>query len=166
MILRKATTTDAIAIWEILQQAISQRKLEGSDQWQDGYPNPEVVANDITHGYGYVVEENNQLLGYTAVIFDGEPAYEAIEGKWLSDGDYAVVHRVAVASLAKGKGVATQLFDMIADLARQQRVYSIKVDTNFDNLAMLKIMSKLGYTYCGEVIIRDRPRKAFEKLLS
>ena len=26
-----------------------------------------------------------------------------------------------------------------------------KVDTNFDNAAMLHILKKLGYTYCGEV---------------
>jgi hypothetical protein len=32
------------------------------------------------------------------------------EGKWLTNGDYAVVHRVAASKLAKGKGIATKLF--------------------------------------------------------
>ena len=30
---------------------------------------------------------------------------------------------------------------------------------------MLKILEKLGYTYCGEIVVRGTPRKAFEKLL-
>ncbi len=40
-----------------------------------------------------------------------------------------------------------------------------KVDTNFDNAAMLHILKKLGYTYCGEVYLAGGERKAFEKLL-
>ena len=40
-----------------------------------------------------------------------------------------------------------------------------KVDTNFDNVAMLHILKKLGYTYCGEVYLAGGERKAFEKLL-
>ena len=45
---RKAFPSDASKIWEILQQAIFKRKKEGSNQWQDGYPNPEVIKKDIS----------------------------------------------------------------------------------------------------------------------
>ena len=44
---RKATITDAPKIWIILQQAILRRKADGSNQWQDGYPNPEIIQQDI-----------------------------------------------------------------------------------------------------------------------
>lgn len=54
---------------------------------------------------------------------------------------------------------------MIEALCRDKKVYSIKVDTNFDNQPMLKILEKLQYTYCGEVYFRGSARKAFEKLL-
>ena len=49
---RKADATDISEIWAILQQAIIRRKNDGSNQWQDGYPNPDVVKNDIEKGYG------------------------------------------------------------------------------------------------------------------
>ena len=52
---RKAGLSDAPAIWQILQQGIARRKAEGSDQWQDGYPNPDVVKKDIGQGAGYVL---------------------------------------------------------------------------------------------------------------
>ncbi|MFJ1442200.1 hypothetical protein ACILFQ_09880 [Capnocytophaga canimorsus] len=42
---------------------------------------------------------------------------------------------------------------------------SIKIDTNFDNYAMLKVLEKAKYTYCGTVYFRGTPRMAFEKLL-
>lgn len=76
-----------------------------------------------------------------------------------------MIHRVATSDEFIGQGVATQLFKMIEDLAIQKEIYSIKVDTNFDNIAMLKIMERLGYTYCGEVYFRGNSRRAFEKVL-
>ena len=44
--LKVATPADASAIWTILSAAIQRRKTEGSNQWQDGYPNEQVIAND------------------------------------------------------------------------------------------------------------------------
>lgn len=166
MQLRKATITEVPVIWEILQYAIAQRKADGSQQWQDGYPNENSIRNDVDNGSAYVLEDNGTILLYAAVIFDKEPAYENIEGKWLTEGDYMVLHRVAASPLAKGKGIATQFFQIIEDLCVQNNVFSIKIDTNFDNVPMLKIIDRLGYTYCGEVYFRGSARKAFEKVLS
>lgn len=165
MILRKAEIIDFPVIWRILQQAIEQRRLDGSKQWQDGYPNEATILDDIENGYGFVLVDNQQIIAYAAIIFDIEPAYEAIEGKWLTNGKYVVLHRVAVENSLKQKGVATQMFQMIEKLAINNNVFSIKVDTNFDNLPMLKIMEKLNYTYCGEVYFHGSARKAFEKVL-
>ena len=165
MILQKAASTDLPVIWNILQQAIEQRKKEGSRQWQDGYPNEQTVHDDITKGYAYVLIDNNEVVAYSAIIFDVEPAYEEIQGTWLSNGSYVVIHRVATANVVKGKGVATHLFKLIEDLCITQKVYSIKVDTNFDNVPMLRILDKLNYTYCGEVFFRGSARRAYEKVL-
>lgn len=165
MILRRARSEEQVAIWAILQYAIEQRRLDGSAQWQDGYPNPDTVTDDMEHGAAYVVEENGELLLYAAILFEPEPAYEAIEGHWLTDGPYVVLHRIAASPKAKGKGIATTFFRMVEDLCRERCVPSIKVDTNFDNAPMLRIMEKLGYTYCGEVYFRGKARKAYEKVI-
>jgi len=55
MILQKATFFEAPVIWNILQEAIEQRKQDGSEQWQNGYPNEHTVHDDITDGYAYVL---------------------------------------------------------------------------------------------------------------
>jgi RimJ/RimL family protein N-acetyltransferase len=165
MKLKKAHFSDSVAIWEILQQAIEQRRLDGSEQWQKGYPNEQSVYEDITKGYGYVLTENDVTIAYAAIIFDIEPAYNDIIGKWLTNGDYVVVHRVATSNAVKGRGVATELFRLIEDLAVEHQVFSIKIDTNFDNVPMLKILKRLDYSYCGEVFFHGAARQAFEKVL-
>lgn len=166
MKLRKANISDIALIWEILQQAIEQRKQEGSDQWQNGYPNEQTVYDDIVNSFGYVLVENNAMIAYAAIIFGVEPAYNEIQGKWLTNGDYVAIHRVATSNSVKGKGVATKLFKLIEDLSMEHNVFSIKVDTNFDNIPMLRILEKLEYIYCGEIFFGGAPRKAFEKVLS
>ena len=163
---RQATLTEQSRIWEILQQAILRRKQDGSDQWQDGYPNPDVVKADIERGIGYVLTEGDTIIGYSAVLVNDEPAYAGIEGKWLTNGDFLVVHRVAIAENYLGKGFAKKIFEYLEPLAISKQIYSIKVDTNFDNIGMLKVLEKLGYVYCGEVFFRGASRKAFEKVLA
>jgi len=165
MQLRKANHTDVNNIWEILQQAIEQRRLDGSEQWQNGYPNQQTIYNDIENNNGYVVVDDDTIIAYAAIIFDIEPAYNNIVGQWLSNKKYVVIHRVATANSVKGKGVATKLFGLIEAMALNNNIFSIKVDTNFDNIPMLKILDKLGYTYCGEVFFNGSARKAFEKVL-
>lgn len=163
--LRLATFNEIDRIWEILQQAITQRKAEGSLQWQDGYPNPKIIENDIRNGYGYVLDENGSVIAYAAIVFGVEPAYTDIEGKWITNGDYCVVHRVATHNSVKGRGLGTKIFQMIEDLVKSKNVHSIKVDTNFDNKIMLHLLEKLNYVYCGEINYDGDYRKAFEKVL-
>ena len=162
---REARLDELPQVWEIIQHAIARRKAEGSDQWQDGYPNPEVLRNDIGSGAGFVLAEGETILGYCAVMINDEPAYATIDGKWLSDGDSVVFHRIAVAPGHTGKGLAKQLLGHIETFARDHHIYSIKADTNYDNAAMLRIFESMGYVYCGEVYLRGSARKAYEKLL-
>ena len=44
---RLAKSTDISQIWDLLQMAILRRKQDGSNQWQDGYPNMQVIKDDI-----------------------------------------------------------------------------------------------------------------------
>ncbi|WP_104385757.1 GNAT family N-acetyltransferase [Sphingobacterium sp. HMA12] len=164
--IRKAEQADKGRIWEIIQQAIALRREQGSRQWQDGYPNEDVVQSDIDKGYGHVVEADGKIIGYVAIIFDIEPAYNVIEGKWLSDGEYVGIHRLASAQDPHVKGVGTAIMQGVEEIAVLNGVYSIKVDTNFDNAGMLHVFDKLGYQYCGEVHFRGAARRAFEKLLN
>ena len=166
MNLRLADIEDVNTIWEILQGAIAQRKKDGSDQWQNGYPNKETVLDDIQNRHGYVLIEDEMIIAYAAIIFGIEPAYNDIKGQWLSNDNYVVVHRVATSQDVKGKGVATKLFYLIEELSIKNNTYSIKVDTNFDNAPMLRILEKLNYTYCGEIFFSGASRMAYEKILN
>ena len=162
---RKALPSDIPDIWRILQQAIKHRKEDGSKQWQNGYPNPEVIQNDVEKEAGYVLLDGETIVGYCALLINDEPLYEKIVGNWLSNGDYIILHRVAISDAHLGKGLAKKLLAFVEDYALSKNIYSIKADTNIDNPAMIGIFEKMGYSFCGEVHFKAGRRIAYEKLL-
>lgn len=162
---RKANAADINIIWEIIQQSIERRRIDGSTQWQNGYPNLQTVESDVSKEFGYVITVDNEVAVFVALIFNDEPAYSSIEGAWLTTGEFLVIHRIAVSEKFAGQGLVKKLFDYVEDFVRTQNVQSIKVDTNFDNIAMLKILESKGYSYCGEVVLAGGVRKAFEKVV-
>jgi GNAT superfamily N-acetyltransferase len=162
---RKANISDIPEIWSILKQAIARRKADGSNQWQDGYPNEEIIQSDIKKEASFVLTENENIIGYCSILINDEPEYGSIQGEWLTNGNFVVYHRVAIAESHLGKGLAKKMLKYIEQFAFENKIYSIKADTNFDNGAMLSLFEKLGYNFCGEVIIRGSARKAFEKVL-
>lgn len=165
LIFRKAKNIEASEIWKILQSAIERRREDGSDQWQGGYPDLETVTEDILEGKGYVLAVENEIAAYCALSFSDEPEYETIDGAWLTDSDYLVIHRIAVSPLFLKKGFAKELISQAEQFALENQVLSVRMDTNFDNFAMLRICEQLGYQYCGIVKMHGSDRKAFEKVL-
>lgn len=165
LLFRRATRDDIPAITAILKAAAARMLAEGKQQWDESYPTEAHVCADIDRQAGYVMSRDGKAVAYAAVIFDGEPAYGNISGKWLSEGRYVVVHRMAVSQDLQRKGIARMLMKAVEDYARNAGVCSFKVDTNYDNFAMLGMLRALGFTYCGEIEYQRGTRKAFEKLI-
>lgn len=167
LLFRPALAADAPRIMQIIRQAQAQMRALGSDQWQDGYPAPEDIAHDIAAGVGYVLAPDGgaEAVAYGAILFDGEPAYDAIEGRWLTEGPYAVLHRLAVADGHKRQGIAGEFMRRTERLARGRGAGSFRVDTHRDNGYMLRLIERHGFVRCGIVRYRSGERIAFEKIL-
>lgn len=96
------------------------------------------------------VEGPLSVIAYGAVVFDGEPAYDAIDGQWLTDEPYVLVHRIAVADGERGRGVAAEFLHRVEALASERGVKAFRIDTNFDNRTMLRLLERTGFSYCGK----------------
>ncbi len=165
MVFRLATLEDLPQIMPIMEAAVARMLREGKQQWDETYPALPHIMDDVIARSGYVLEECGKVMAYGAVVYTGEPAYDDLAGEWLSDGPYVVVHRLAVSQESQGSGVATQFFKMVENMAAEKGIGSFRVDTNFDNFAMLHLMEKCGFEYCGEVMYERGSRRAFEKLI-
>lgn len=54
---RKSTFDDVDKILEIIEKAKIELNKLGLDQWKNGYPNKEVIENDVKLGISYVLED-------------------------------------------------------------------------------------------------------------
>lgn len=148
---RQANLQDFNACWAMIDAARWKMLADGRHQWTAEYPSREQITNDIQQGHAYVLANGNDVKAYAVVIANGESAYAQRSAKWLTEGDYMVVHRVAVAMNERGKGYARQLFQNVERLCRERNIHSIKVDTNYDNREMRTLLHRLGFTACGEI---------------
>ena len=109
--------------------------------------------------------DKNNPIGYLCIDFDGEPAYNRLQGKWLLDEPYVVVHRMAIGDAYRGKGIATHAFRLVEKLALQNGVACFRVDTDADNHTMQHILKKNGFYYCGIIRFDNSDKIAFEKTI-
>jgi len=142
----------------------------GIDQWQDGYPEPEVLCADIESGIGYVFEVDGKIAGYMVPLADPEPIYNQLQHEWLqNDAPYLTVHRMAIDDGFRGTGLSMEMFAFAEGLARKKDLVSVRADTHTGNLAMRGLLAKCGYSYCGDVrypvTAGDPIRVAYEKIL-
>lgn len=168
MKIRNATLRDLPEMMQIINAAKSYFKENGIDQWQNGNPNPDVLTVDINNGESFVAVDDNDKVFATAMIsLRGEPTYsEIFDGKWLNEGGYGVIHRVAVCPSSKKSGLATMLISLTEQKAREAGFMSIRADTHEDNIPMQKMLEKNGFVYCGNIFLVDgAPRRAYEKLI-
>ena len=165
MNLRLSNEKDLTEIMSIIDEAKKFLKNNKVDQWQNGYPNKEVILNDINKNESYVIENNGEVIGTTALSFAGEKNYDKIyEGKWISNGPYAVIHRIAVSKVKGLKNIGTEILKKSEELCIANGINNIKIDTHEDNIPMQKLLLKNNYKYCGVIYLEDGSKRiAFEK---
>ena len=145
MELRTAAPEDLGKIMELIDQAKAFLKRNGVDQWQNGYPDQTCIEEDIRKGRGYLCILDHDIAGYVCIDFEGEPAYDTLDGKWLSIQPYVAVHRLALDASVRGRGLASQVFEETERLARSREIHSFKVDTDNDNQIMKHLLEKTAF---------------------
>lgn len=158
--IRKTAALDIDAVMQIYATARRFMAEHGNPgQWVDGYPQLGVLEHDIAAGDSYVcISSEGEIVGTFAFILGDDPTYKRIDdGKWLDDGPYGTIHRIA--SSGRVKGVAAAALDYCFTVCPD-----IRIDTHRDNTVMQDILRKKGFTPCGTIYTHDgTPRLAFQK---
>lgn len=82
--LHLAKKEEAAACAVFIDEAREYQNEQGFVQWTREYPNIQTILEDIRAKRGYTLTENGMPFGYLCIDFEGEPAYDRIEGEWLS----------------------------------------------------------------------------------
>lgn len=164
---RKATTEDIDSIMQIFDGARKRMALLDIDQWQDGYPQRELIVSDIGRGESYVGISDSKIVATVMLTDCGEPDYAKIyDGGWLNGDGYLTIHRIALDSSVCGTGAAGEVMRFAEKTAEGFNLNNIRVDTHEGNLPMRRNLEKNGYRYCGVIYLSTGAKRvAYQKIL-
>ena len=159
MLVRRATDEDIAAIMALVGRSVPLMRAAGNLQWDDGYPNAEVFAEDVRLQQLWVAELEGQVAGVAAITTEQSPEYADVG--WDLKEPAVVVHRLVVDPEFRGRGVAEQLMRQAEVVATGWGIRVLRVDTNTRNLATQGLLPKLGYTLAGDIGLEFRPGQRF-----
>ncbi len=166
MNIRTGRMEDLEEIMALIARCVTVMQAGGSDQWDDQYPNREVIGEDLQRGTLFAAEGEGRILGI--VVLDESQAEQYQTISWKQDeGPHLMMHRLAVDPEAQGQGVARKLIAFSEEYAMREGYTSLRLDTYAKNTAALKLYQGLGYDLRGEVNFPDRAASfpVFEKVL-
>ncbi len=154
--IRPSTLADLPQIEAIYASARAFMRLRGNpNQWKEDRPLSEEVVRDILAGHHHVILDGDEIVACFSALPSPDPTYFDIEGEWLNDNPYYVIHKIA-----KGRNVPGILETAVAFCL--DKVDDVRIDTHFQNQPMQKALATLGFLYCGVITLSNgEPRNAY-----
>lgn len=150
---KQADLEQILGIYEVARQFMAEQG--NPTQWHSGYPDRELLEQDIQLGRLYALVREEIICGAFVFYIGDDPTYAYIEGNWVSDKPYGVIHRIA--------GTGGGIFAAALSFCIEQ-IGHIRIDTHHDNKPMQHVVEKAGFSKRGIIYVEDgTPRIAYER---
>lgn len=149
-LIRRATLEDMPILLEIYERARNFMISTGNtNQWKNGYPSRDLLAEDIKKNEMYVLEDEDGIQASFVFYCGIDPCYNIIyDGEWLNDEPYGVIHRIAT------RGLKKHMADIIFEYC-SSKIDNIRMDTHMDNKPMQNFMLKHGFKHVGTIYLKN-----------
>jgi GNAT superfamily N-acetyltransferase len=127
-----------------------QMAAHGSGQWQGKEPSQATIEEDIFHHRYFVLFEDDQPCG-GAALMNHEPGYDQLlEGQWLNQEPYRVIHRFFIAPAFQGRHLSKLLLDLLEQQVLRLHINNIRIDTHALNQPMRGLLVRQLYHPVGK----------------
>ena len=119
-------------------------------KWSSAHPSDSGIADAVETGVQYLCVENGKLLG--AVILNEDPEGDYAAGDWssdLKDGEFLVIHALAVDPLCARSGVGSFMVAQCLALAAEGGYKAVRLDVVPGNVPAERLYQKHGFVYIG-----------------
>ena len=166
MIIRKAEISDLENIMKMYNSCVGGMLKNGIDQWDESYPNTEIISDDLKLGSYFVAELNGKIVGGVNIDQQQDPTYLNINWKDNSN-QFLVVHRLGVQEENWRDGIGKALMMFSEELVKEHGLSSIRLDTYSGNPKAMEFYLRLGYNELGTIDLKPNKKKyhCFEKII-
>ena len=139
---------------------------DGIDQWDESYPNSEIIASDLEAETYYVLEIKGEIKGGINIDQNQDKTYLGINWEDTSDS-FLVVHRLGVKEDFWNKKIGKDLMLFTEKLVKEKGLKSIRLDTYSGNPKAMGFYRRLGYSKLGAIDLKPNKNKyyCFEKII-
>ena len=162
--INKVASTEIDSVMVIIKDAIEKMHRNGIQQWGEYYPTREIFLADIAAGSLYAARIDGSIVG---IIGLDENQFSEWKSQDWGDikGKPLVVHRVCIATIVQGQGIAKKLMRFAEDYAGKNSYTSIRLDAFAGNKISVGMDESLGYRRCGIFNGHNGDCYCFEKIL-
>lgn len=164
---RQTTLDDLPKAMETIAGTKKTLSDNGVDQWQQGYPNEEIVKQDIEEDIGFSLILDGEIVGGAALQQGYDKDFQdMIDGAWDSESDvtYAIIRRLSVNE--KGKRFCSDLIENLLTISHYLGYSDVRTDVHPDNLEMKRIITDCGFVEKGTIrVARENDKRIAYQIL-
>lgn len=161
---RIAETEDLQEIYSLVKFAVENMEKRKIYQWDDVYPDKEILLNDIKKQQLFVGLLNNKIA--VIYVLNQECDEEYKNGKWnCENASYCVIHRLCVNPAFQNKGIGRKTMEHIEKELVGEGIESVRLDVFTENPYALKLYERLNYVKVGTADWRKGRFYLMEKYL-
>ena len=167
MIIRKGKKNELDDIMQVYKSCVSGMIALGIDQWDESYPNREIIEQDLEIGDYYVGLIDNEIVAGIKIDSVQDSTYLTVD--WADKtNNFMVVHRLCSKTKVWNQGVGKKMMEFAESLAKKSNCVSIRLDTYINNPRAIKFYKRLGYNQLGHIHLKaDKDiYYCFEKVLT
>lgn len=147
---QKAEITDLDEIEVLYRNVVQKMQENGIDQWDETYPDCEVLRADIEKRELYIGKNKSMIC--SAFVLNQEVDVQYRNGAWnYPSADFYTFHRFCVNPIYQRQGIGRETIAYIEKLVRERNAETIRMDTFSGNPYALALYQNLGYQITGEV---------------
>lgn len=161
--IREASSADIESILDLVGACIAGMRSQGIDQWDEVYPDRCTIEGDVEDGTAIIAIVDEKISGFAVLDEHQEPEYGGVP--WSFTNRAAVIHRMMVAPLLEGRGIARALMAFLENRATLFGCSSIRLDAFMKNPRAVRFYERCEYRRAGQVRFRKGDVFCFEKEL-
>ena len=144
----KAEINQLDQIFSLYTDAIITMEKAGILQWDEIYPDKQILAEDISKNQMYIGKEGNDIAVCFVLSEYCDEEYKNGNWQW-PQAKFCVIHRLCVNPKFQNQGIATKTMEYIEQLCKSTGYDSIRLDCFTKNPYSQKLYDKAGYSVVG-----------------
>lgn len=161
--IRKCKADELETVMDLIREAVKVMRSRGIEQWDEIYPNAEVINNDISEESLYVYDDE-VIKGIIVLNEYQDKEYKEVNWEFADDKPL-VIHRLCIHPGYQSRGIAAAMVRFADEYARLHGYLSVRLDAFPQNERACSLYEKAGYKKVGRVTFRKGLFYCFEKVL-